>query len=72
VTKKIDLNEILKKNRHICPKDLAESIALGDKLQQAGIRPRGYQLAPPYARQRPNTNLAEEPDPRTIHLSVCR
>ena len=69
--KPINIDDILEKNQHIDPKDLADSKALADELSRIGIQPRGYQLPPAFERRRA-TICDENNDPRVVNLSISR
>lgn len=66
--KKINLQEILKKNQHIDPKKLAEAIKLTEQLRNLGVTRRGYRLDSPLTRRRVRTDMSDEYDPRTVRL----
>ncbi len=65
---RIDLAEIVKKNPHIDPKQLRESMELLEELRSRGVSERGYQLVPPFSGRRVQVIDNSAEDPRTVHL----
>ncbi len=67
--KKINIDKILKENPSVSKKSLKKNTSLAGKLKDMGVKPRGYQLPPPYKRHRARVGEVENIDSRTIHLS---
>ena len=68
MARKLDLQEILKKNPHIDPKKLAEAGKLTGQLRKLRLSKRGYRIPSPVTRRRVTTEVSEEFDPRTVQL----
>lgn len=66
--KKVKLEEIIKKNRHIDVKQLKESMDLSDELHSHGISGRRYGLVPPYAGKKVKAVDSKE-EKRSMHLT---
>ena len=65
---KISLDEIIKNNPQIDPKQLEEGINLWKELGQAGLVRRRYSLVPPFSKKRVRIADNSYEDSRTIHL----
>jgi hypothetical protein len=47
MTKKLDLDELLRRNPHVDQGKLQEGRELAEKLREAGVKGKGYHLASP-------------------------
>lgn len=64
----INLKEILKKNKRVNRKKLAEGLKLGEELGKLGVEKQGYSLPSPSERRRAHLLDDNESDPRTVQL----
>lgn len=65
---KILLDEIIKNNPQVDPKQLEKGINLGKELSKAGLTRRRYSLVPPFSKKRVRIVDNSYEDSRTIHL----
>ncbi len=65
----VDLEEIIRNNPHVDPRQLRESMELLEELRKRGVSERGYQLVPPFSGKRVQVVDNSSEDPRTVHLN---
>ena len=68
MARKIDPKKLLKKNRSVDAKQLAEVSDILKSLRRHGIKSAGYNILAPFTRRQTNKVEQSEEDPRTIHF----
>lgn len=68
MARKIDLKKLLRKNRSVDAKKLAEVSEILKALREHGIKGAKYNILAPFTRRQTNKVDQSEEDPRTVHL----
>ena len=64
---KPDMKKLIAENPLVDAEKVRESIGIIRELEQAGVKPSGYNLRPPFSTSPPASSDAES-DPRTVHI----
>jgi hypothetical protein len=68
MARKVDPKDLLKKNRNVDTKQLADACEVLKSLRKHGIRGAGYNILTPFTRRHSSKAENSEEDPRTVHL----